>query len=309
MAWIEAHQELRNHPKTKKAARLLGISRPQMIGHLFCLWWWCLDYSANGNLAAFDNADIADGAEWDGDPDRFVQSLIDCGPSDRPGFLVDNGDGLEVKDWCDYGGKYITKRDQGRERQRNFRIKKRQSNADVTDGNVSVTDSNALVTRYNSVSNAPIGDMSRVEDSRVEDSMGIVASKSVEAPQAAPPPKTKPKATKPPAEPPPAAIQALREIVGIYPPKETWDTLVNACKGKTKTELQAVHAEFLLRTPNKHNWSWVTDGVRSYSGKPNGKATSPKPTRFVVTVGDENVYYRTENGVDVEERREARPMC
>ena len=35
MAWIEAHQELRNHPKTKKAARLLGISRPQMIGHLF----------------------------------------------------------------------------------------------------------------------------------------------------------------------------------------------------------------------------------------------------------------------------------
>ena len=307
MAWIEAHQELRNHPKTKKAARLLGISRPQMIGHLFCLWWWCLDYSANGNLAAFDNADIADGAEWDGDPDRFVQSLVDCGPSDRPGFLVDNGNGLEVKDWCDYGGKYITKRDQGRERQRNFRIKKRQSNADVTDGNVSVTDSNALLTRYNSVSNAPIGDMSRVEDSRVEDNMGVGASKSVEAPQAAPPPKTKPKATKPPIDPPPA-IQALREIVGIYPPKETWDLLVTACKGKTKTELEAVHAEFLLRTPNKHNWSWVTDGVRSYSGKPNGKATSPKPTRFVVAVGDENVYYRSENGVVIEERRETRPV-
>ena len=150
--------------------------------------------------------------------------------------------------------------------------------------------------------------MSRVEDSRVEDNMGVGASKSVEAPQAAPPPKSKPKATKPTAEPPPAAIQALREIVGIYPPKETWDTLVNACKGKTKTELQAVHAEFLLRTPNKHNWSWVTDGVRSYSWKPNGKATSPKPTRLVVAVGDENVYSRSENGVDIEERRETRPV-
>ena len=137
--------------------------------------------------------------------------------------------------------------------------------------------------------------------------MGVGASKSVEAPQAAPPPKTKPKATKPPIDPPPA-IQALREIVGIYPPKETWDLLVTACKGKTKTELEAVHAEFLLRTPNKHNWSWVTDGVRSYSGKPNGKATSPKPTRFVVAVGDENVYYRSENGVDIEERRETRPV-
>ena len=137
----------------------------------------------------------------------------------------------------------------------------------------------------------------------------VVASKGMKTPPtAAPPPKSKPKATKPPVDPPPAAIQALREIVGIYPPKETWDTLVNACKGKTKTELAAVHAEFLIRSPNKHNWSWVTDGVRSYSGKPNGKATSPKSSRFVVTVGDENVYYRSENGVDVEERREARPV-
>ena len=307
MAWIEAHQELRNHPKTKKAARLLCISRPQMIGHLFCLWWWCLDYSANGNLAAFDNADIADGAEWDGDPDRFVQSLIECGPSGRPGFLVDNGNGLEVKDWCDYGGKYITKRDQGRERQRNFRTKKRQSN-------VSVTDSDALVTRHNSVSNAPIGDMSigdmSIGDMSIEDdSRGVTTSKSVETPLTAPtPPKSKLKATKPPAEPLPPAIQALREIVGIYPPKATWETLIAACKGKTKSELQAVHAEFLLRTPNKHNWTWITEGVHSYSGKPNGKATTPKSSRFVVAVGDENVWYRSENGVDIEERREARPM-
>ena len=289
MAWIEAHQELRNHPKTKKAARLLGVSRPQMIGHLFCLWWWCLDYSANGNLAAFDNADIADGAEWEGDPDRFVQSLIDCGPSNRPGFLVDNGAGLEVKDWAEYGGKYITKRDQGRERQRTLRTKRRQGNADVTDGNVSVTDSNALLTRYIGVTNAPIEDMSRVEDSRVENSMEIVASKSEKAPPIAPPPpKSKPesakipKAPKPPTEPAPAAIVALHEIVGIYPPKETWELLVSACKGKTKSDLQGVYAEFRLRTPNKHNWSWVTEGVRSYSqpnGKPNGAPAPTQPTK------------------------------
>ena len=300
MAWIEAHQELRNHPKTKKAARLLGISRPQMIGHLFCLWWWCLDYSANGNLSAFDNADIADGAEWEGDPDRFVHSLIDCGPSNRPGFLVDNGAGLEVKDWSEYGGKYITKRDQGRERQRNFRTKKRQSNADVTGGNVSVTDSNALVTRYNGVSNAPIYDMSTVQESTEEDKHQIESSliKGVEAPpMAATPPKPKPetaktpKAAKPPTEPPPPAIQALREIVGIYPPKETWDLLVAACRGKTKTELAAVHAEFLLRTPNKHNWSWVTDGVRSYSGKPNGKSNgTPVPTQPTKPLTEEEEY-------------------
>ena len=101
---------------------------------------------------------------------------------------------------------------------------------------------------------------------------------SEEAPLiAAAPPKSKPeaktpKAPKPPTEPAPAAIQALHEIVGIYPPRETWDTLVNACKGKTKSDLAGVYADFRLRTPNKHNWTWVTEGVRSYSGKPNGKA-------------------------------------
>lgn len=88
----------------------------------------------------------------------------------------------------------------------------------------------------------------------------------------APPHTPKTKTPKPPAEPPPPAIQALHEIVGIYPPKETWDALIAACKGKTKSDLQAVYTEFRLRTPNKHNWTWVTDGVRSYSGKPNGKA-------------------------------------
>lgn len=53
--------------------------------------------------------------------------------------------------------------------------------------------------------------------------------------------------------------------------------------------------------------AWLAAGQPSTNGKaPKPKQT--KPTRFVVAVGDENVYYRTENGVDVEERREARPM-
>ena len=159
-----------------------------------------------------------------------------------------------------------------------------------------------------SIGDMSIGDMSIGDMSIEDDSRGVTTSKSVETPQAPTPPKSKLKAPKPPAEPLPPAIQALREIVGIYPPKATWETLIAACKGKTKSELQAVHAEFLLRTPNKHNWTWITEGVHSYSGKPNGKATSPKSSRFVVVVGDENVYYRSENGVDVEERREARPM-
>jgi len=126
MAWLEAHQDLRDHPKTKRAARALGISRPQMIGHLLCLWWWCLDYAEDGNLTDFDNADIADAAEWEGEPDDFIHALLHCGPADRAGFLI-NGDGLRINDWSQYGGKYVTKRNQGRDRQRTYR----ERNADL----------------------------------------------------------------------------------------------------------------------------------------------------------------------------------
>ena len=135
MAWLEAHQDLRDHPKTKRAARALGISRPQMIGHLLCMWWWCLDYAEDGNLTDFDNADIADAAGWEGEPDDFIHALLHCGPADRAGFLT-NSDGLRVNDWSQYGGKYITKRSQGRDRQRTYRER------------------NAEVTRYASVSNS-----------------------------------------------------------------------------------------------------------------------------------------------------------
>ncbi len=305
MAWIEAHQELRNHPKTKKAARLLGISRPQLIGHLFCLWWWCLDYSANGNLAAFDNADIADGAEWDGDPDRFVQSLIDCGPSDRPGFLVDNGDGLEVKDWCDYGGKYITKRDQGRERQRNFRTKKRQSNADVTDGNVSVTDSNALLTRYNSVSNAPIGEESIVQERIGKDTTGEELR-----------PATTSLAVNTGVKERSVMLEQYQAIIGNATPAVMPDMMDYM---KRLQERQAVDWWSLAiketTGAKRPGWQYMKAVLGSWlaAGQPgtNGKAPAAKPNkaqRFVVTVGDENVYYRSENGVDVEERREARPI-
>lgn len=167
MAWLEAHQELRNHPKTKRAARLLGIGRPQMVGHMFCLWWWCLDYAQAGSLANYDHTDIADAAGWEGDPDLFVEALVNCGTAGRPGFLVDDGESLSVNDWKEYGGRYITKRDQGRERQRQWRLR----NAKVTHDE-SVSD--ATVTRYERVSNAEkrVSNASTEEKSREEDRTG-----------------------------------------------------------------------------------------------------------------------------------------
>lgn len=99
MAWIESHQELGAHPKTRKLAQLLGVHRMQVVGHLHALWWWALDYAEDGDLSRFDVADIALGAEWDGDPDKFVQALVECGTRGGAGFLDAVDEGWFIHDW------------------------------------------------------------------------------------------------------------------------------------------------------------------------------------------------------------------
>ena len=183
MAWIEAHQELRDHPKTKRAARMLGISRPQMIGHLVCLWWWCLDYAEDGEIGGFDREDIAEAAAWEGDADLFIDALLTCGIAGKPGFL-DATNGLTVNDWQEYGGKYAIKRNQSRERQREYRGRHERGSGAPTPSpsrDNSVTPqtaddttardkrvSNALLTRDKRVSNAAREDKIRGDKKREE---------------------------------------------------------------------------------------------------------------------------------------------
>lgn len=98
MAWIEAHQELARHPKLKKAARALDVPQPQLIGHLFLLWWWALDYAPDGG--PIDAADINDAAEWDGPPGL-------AGTLEAFGFLDHDDEGYWIHDWYDYAGKWV----------------------------------------------------------------------------------------------------------------------------------------------------------------------------------------------------------
>lgn len=119
MAWIESHQTLVRHPKTRKAARMLGIGIPQMIGHLHCLWYWAFDYAQDGNLTPYENADIADAALWQGDPNAFVQALIECGTGGA-GFIDED---YQIHEWMDYAGKLILKRKADAVRKRAVRLK------------------------------------------------------------------------------------------------------------------------------------------------------------------------------------------
>lgn len=115
MVWIESHQSLLNHPKTKRAARLLGIERVQLIGHLHCLWWWCMDYAPNGDISRFPDDVIADACEWSGDAPRIIGVLVDVG------FLDRDDDLLVVHDWMDYAGKLVERKRANAERMRKAR--------------------------------------------------------------------------------------------------------------------------------------------------------------------------------------------
>ena len=137
MAYVEAHAGLRDHLKTKKVARLLSVPKVQVIGHLLCLWWWCQEYAQDGDLSGFDAADIADAAEWEGDPQTFVNALLNCGAKGGAGFLHHDPDtgALLVNDWYQYGGKLFVQREQAAERMRKMRAR----NANNTDGYADVT--------------------------------------------------------------------------------------------------------------------------------------------------------------------------
>jgi hypothetical protein len=105
MAWIESHQELGRHPKTKRLARALQISLPTTVGHLHFLWWWATDYAQDGDLSKYANEDIADAMGWEGDAKEAVDALL------HSGYLDQEQDGvLLLHDWHEYAGRLIEQR-------------------------------------------------------------------------------------------------------------------------------------------------------------------------------------------------------
>ncbi len=120
MAWIEVHQSLPSHRKTRKLARLLGFKLPggipQVVGHLVMLWLWCVDNATDGLLCDIDAQDVADAAGWSRSPDLFMQALGEAGYLDSDG---------RIHDWDDYFKRIATKADArktgNRERQQRYR--------------------------------------------------------------------------------------------------------------------------------------------------------------------------------------------
>lgn len=129
MAWIESHGEVVHHPKTRKLAKRLNISKAAAVGHLHCLWHWAVSYATEGDLTSHGDDDIALGAEWEDDPKTFVDALVECQWIDR------DGERMALHDWDEYAGRLVDRRRANAERKRMSRARP----ADISETGEAVT--------------------------------------------------------------------------------------------------------------------------------------------------------------------------
>ncbi|MCL6445685.1 MAG: hypothetical protein K6T83_19920 [Alicyclobacillus sp.] len=120
--WVESHQSMARHPKTRRLARVLGEEVPTVIGRIHLLWWWCVDYAADGDLTKYSYEDLADAMMWNGEPEIIINALAESGWLDR------DGDVLRVHEWEHYTGRLIAIREREAQRKRETRQREAQRN-------------------------------------------------------------------------------------------------------------------------------------------------------------------------------------
>ena len=115
MAWIKVNQNLKDHRKLLTAADELEINPAHMLGLLVSFWLWAVDNAPSGSLEGITNRMIARAAQWEGNPDAFVDAITVAG------LLRETSEGLEINDWYEYTGKLIEQREAEKNRSRRRR--------------------------------------------------------------------------------------------------------------------------------------------------------------------------------------------
>jgi len=127
LAWIEVHQHLKEHRKTRKFKNLMGITRAQAIGHLIMLWLWGIDNTDDhGIIMDADYDDIAIACDYHEDSQMIVSALITAGFLEK-----DEKDGkLVIHDFEDYIGRLREQKKRHREAQKRYADKSKGSHTD-----------------------------------------------------------------------------------------------------------------------------------------------------------------------------------
>ena len=103
--WLKIDSGLIDNPKFWQFADMLGVDLAKAAGHLLFLWGWGQRLAPDGILRNVNAYSIARGAAWDGDPQKFMDALLNCSPrEDKHGFLEVVSEGYKFHDWDEYGG-------------------------------------------------------------------------------------------------------------------------------------------------------------------------------------------------------------
>lgn len=93
-----------SHLKTKKLKRKLNLRDFEALGIVEALWYHAAASADDGAIGRWTNEEIALAIEWEDDPDKLVEALVDSGfldhhPTHR----------LVVHDWHDHAPSYVQK--------------------------------------------------------------------------------------------------------------------------------------------------------------------------------------------------------
>lgn len=123
------------------AADILDMEPVHLMGHIASFWLWALDNVPDGELDAISPRMIARAAQWRGDPEGFLNALIEAE------FIDKLDKGLVIHDWFDYAGKLVERRIAERERSRQRRAsqRKKKSNDQQTTNKRPVVDQQTTV--------------------------------------------------------------------------------------------------------------------------------------------------------------------
>ena len=91
-----------DHPKTLDFCARLNVSLPTTVGHLEFFWAFTAKKSPQGNIGKWPNGAIARSCHWDGDPDIFVNALVDARYVD-----ASKSHRLLVHDWKDHAPRWV----------------------------------------------------------------------------------------------------------------------------------------------------------------------------------------------------------
>jgi hypothetical protein len=88
--------------KFKRLQRSLAESQRGIVGLLELLWAGTAKNCPQGDIGRFENIDIAVICDWEGDPDKLINALVDCGWLD-----VSDDHRLVVHDWHEHAPTWV----------------------------------------------------------------------------------------------------------------------------------------------------------------------------------------------------------